>query len=438
MQGRTHTPQNIAGRVYRPRRPRASALYQCTFRHAPELRADGGFGRRVEENVVGRFLECGDPQRGFARIYCDRCRHGFILAFSCKARYFCPSCHQKRVLAYGEWVEANVLAPVPHRQYVFTVPRVLRPLFARRRALLGKLCNIVERLFARFCASARPGARPGLILFVQTFGDLANYNPHIHVLAADGAFDADGSFTALPPIPRRLLEASFRKAVLDLLCRESLVSDLLAERVLAWRHTGFSVHNAVRIHARDAAGRRRLAQYMLRAPFALEKMSYEPVSGIVIYRSRMHKTFKRNFQIMPGADWLVQLCRHIPDRFEHLVRYAGWYSNRSRGKRRLAGTQKVMIAPGEVDEREAARVRSTWARLIHKVYEVDPLECPKCKGPMRVIALIDDKAVIRKILTHLGLWAPQIPAGKGPGPPAPDSPEAPAPILTYHPVPDIA
>ncbi|MCZ6525479.1 MAG: transposase zinc-binding domain-containing protein, partial [Gammaproteobacteria bacterium] len=40
------------------------------------------------------------------------------MAFSCKARYFCPSCHQKRMLAYGEWVEENVLAPVPHRQYV--------------------------------------------------------------------------------------------------------------------------------------------------------------------------------------------------------------------------------------------------------------------------------------------------------------------------------
>ena len=342
------------------------------------------------------------------------------------------------MLAYGDWVEANVLAPVPHRQYVFTIPRLLRPMFARRRALLGKLCNIVERLFARFYASARPGARPGLILFVQTFGDLVNYNPHIHVLAADGAFDAHGSFTALPPIPRKLLEASFRKGVLDLLRREGLVSDTLAEKMLAWRHTGFSVHSAVRIHARDAAGRRRLAQYMLRAPMSLEKMSYEPVSGIVIYRSRMHKTFKRNFQIMSGADWLAQLCAHIPDRFEHLVRYAGWYSNRSRGKRRRNDAQPAEVATREIDVREAARVRSTWARLIHKVYEVDPLECPKCKGPMRVIALIDDKAVIRKILTHLGLWASQIAAGKGPGPPSPDPPEASAQILTYHPVPDIA
>jgi hypothetical protein len=43
----------------------------------------------------------------------------------CKTRYFCPSCHQKRVLLYGEWIEENVFAAVPHRQYVFTPPRLL-------------------------------------------------------------------------------------------------------------------------------------------------------------------------------------------------------------------------------------------------------------------------------------------------------------------------
>ena len=185
--------------MYRPRKPRASALYQCAARHAPELKAGGRFGRRVEEKVIGRFLECGDPRHGFARIYSAQCRYACFLAFSCKARYFCPSCHQKRVLAYGDWVDANVLAPVPHRQYVFTLPRLLRP------------------MFARFDASARPGARPGIILFVQTFGDLVNFNPHIHVLAADGAFDADGGFTVLPPIPRKVLEPWFRKEVLALL-----------------------------------------------------------------------------------------------------------------------------------------------------------------------------------------------------------------------------
>jgi hypothetical protein len=59
----------------------------------------------VEKRVIERFIECGDPHQGLARIRCDECGHDYLLAFSCKTRYFCPSCHQKRVLLYGDWVE---------------------------------------------------------------------------------------------------------------------------------------------------------------------------------------------------------------------------------------------------------------------------------------------------------------------------------------------
>jgi len=40
------------------------------------------------------------------------------------------------------------------------------------------------------------------------------------------------------------------------------------------------------------------------------------------------------YQIMPGAQWLELLCQHVPDQDEYLVRYDGWYSNRSRDMRR--------------------------------------------------------------------------------------------------------
>jgi ribosomal protein S27E len=77
------------------------------MRDASELRAAGRIRRAVEQRVMERFIACGDPHHGFARIYCGGCGHDYLLAFSCKTRYFCPSCHQKRVLLYGEWVEEN-------------------------------------------------------------------------------------------------------------------------------------------------------------------------------------------------------------------------------------------------------------------------------------------------------------------------------------------
>jgi hypothetical protein len=85
----------------------------------------------------------------------------------------------------------------------------------------------------------------------------------------------------------------------------------------------------------------------------------------------MHAGLMRNFQVMPGAEWLALLCKHVPDRYEHLVRYVGWYS------------------------------------------------------------------IIRRILEHLGWWAP-LAAERSPPPAAASWPWHVSPPLTYHPVPDIA
>ncbi len=75
-------------------------------------------------------------------------------------------------------------------------------------------------------------------------------------------------------------------------------------------------------------------------------------------------------------------------------------------------------------------------RRCHR-YRHLPLECPKCKGPMRVIALIDDPGVVRRILEHLGRWAPEA-SERGPPAAVPTWPTNAVIPLTYHPVPDIA
>ena len=88
----------------------------------------------------------------------------------------------------------------------------------------------------------------------------------------------------------------------------------------------------------------------------------------------------------------------------------------------------------------AARARSAWARLIHKVYEVDPLQCPKCGAPMHVIALIGDATAVPRILEHLNRWAPRETRNQRAPPEARsiDGLKPPVRELTYHPVPDIA
>jgi hypothetical protein len=45
-----------------------------------------------------------------------------------------------------EWLGDNVLAPVPHRQYIFALPKLMRPCFRYHRQYLGALCRLVAGL----------------------------------------------------------------------------------------------------------------------------------------------------------------------------------------------------------------------------------------------------------------------------------------------------
>jgi hypothetical protein len=44
-----------------------------------------------------------------------------------------------------------------------------------------------------------------------------------------------------------------------------------------------------------------------------------------------------------------------------------------------------------------------WAAMIRKVYEVDPMRCPKGGGSMKVVAFITDYAAVDRIIDHLKL-----------------------------------
>ena len=44
-----------------------------------------------------------------------------------------------------------------------------------------------------------------------------------------------------------------------------------------------------------------------------------------------------------------------------------------------------------------------WAHLLKRVFNIDLEHCPQCGGELKIIAAIEELAVIVRILTHLGL-----------------------------------
>jgi hypothetical protein len=154
-----------------------------------------------------------------------------------------------------------------------------------------------------------------------------------------------------------------------------------------------------KILPREEDAMEKLARYIIRASFSQERMTYVSEESKVVYESKDGKEEK----VFDALEWLATMSSHVPDKGEQMVRYYGYYSNVSRGKRKKQDQDEWIPCILE-PEGSSKEYRKNWARLIQKIYEVDLLTCPKCQGRMKIIAFIEDEEVIEKILKHLGLW----------------------------------
>ena len=103
--------------------------------------------------------------------------------------------------------------------------------------------------------------------------------------------------------------------------------------MLQWPHSGFHAHDSVWVAEDDRPFALRLARYRARNPVALEQLAYEAASARVTYRS-----------------------------------------DKTEGP--TAGSE----------------ARRRWAELLRRIFEVDPLRCPRCGGARRIITFLTEPA----------------------------------------------
>ncbi|MBW8003128.1 MAG: hypothetical protein FVQ80_14095, partial [Planctomycetes bacterium] len=155
---------------------------------------------------------------------------------------------------------------------------------------------------------------------------------------------------------------------------------------------------------------------------SLKKIRYEPFKGRVLFHTTYSEYFKQNVHMFDALDFLAELTQHIPPKRLQLIRRYGLYASRTKGRwermpyaaeRAPAGwrASHPTVVPdpdgpefeplGDGEEVSVNARKRAWVRLLAKLYEVDPLVCPKCGAEMKVIAVIEDPEEIRRILGHL-------------------------------------
>jgi len=246
--------QAAAPGTYRQRG--ASSLQRLFRSHFPEFAAryDVDYARRLGRSrlqritrAVERFLECGDYTKGVARIRCTNldCRTEYFRPFSCKVFHLCPSCSQKRTLLFGEYMNERLLLRLPHRQMVFTFPKVLRGFFRHHRTLYGDIARQVYAMISKFYnAAAGCRVQSAAVIAYASAGEFARFNPHLHAIVLEGGFDPSGRFVHVPRLDLSRLSQYFRASMLDFFFKRQLINERLAHNMLQWDHSGFSVDYA--------------------------------------------------------------------------------------------------------------------------------------------------------------------------------------------------
>jgi hypothetical protein len=232
--------------------------------------------------------------------------------------------------------------------------------------------------------------------------------------------------------------------------------------MLAWENSGFSVDASVRITLIDrdvpsySQSLEHLLRYCARPPFALERLSVirGPDGPIARVRYMLPRHKAANWvgpgrgrkATRPGANGLVELSPFefldrltdlVPPPRKHRHRYHGVFAPNHKLRRAVTA-----LAIGNVGKRGEATAsghgndghgstgccdadqkprshdtsRIAWAKLMARLGEEFPLECPACGGDIRLIAFITEPGPIRKILTHLAepLEPPPLSPARGP------------------------
>src|SRR5215831_1507626 len=166
---------------------------------------------------------------------------------------------------------------------------------------------------------------------------------------------------------------------------------------------GFSLHahTAIPAHRRDHL--EQLIRYTARGAMSLERLAQDTNGDLLYTFTHPWSDGTTGIRLSP-LELLEKLTALVPLPHGHLVRYGGCLAPHSH----LRGS--VIPTPRQqgLEEQEATSTSPhwSWARLLQRVFGLEMVTCPFCqRGTLRLIAVITQGAVIRKILCHLKLAA---------------------------------
>ena len=169
---------------------------------------------------------------------------------------------------------------------------------------------------------------------------------------------------------------------------------------------GFSLHASVAVKVNERKKLDRISRHISR-PAVSEKRLSLTRQGKVRYQLKTPYRDGTTHVIFEPVDFIAKLAALVPRPRVNLTRYHGVFAPNSTHRalvtpaRRGKGGRRNTTQQGQENEQTNRHVAMTWSQRLKRVFNIDVERCRVCGGKARVIAAIEDKAIIDKILAHL-------------------------------------
>lgn len=122
-----------------------------------------------------------------------------------------------------------------------------------------------------------------------------------------------------------------------------------------------------------------IGRYLGRPVIALKRIdSYDGENVTFHYNRHEDNTYVK--RTIPAIEFIKLLIQHIPEKHFKMIRYGGIYARH----RKLDSSLRRAISP---HKHRIYRSFNQWRTAILSSFGYDPLQCPKCKHQMDLIAL---------------------------------------------------
>ena len=179
------------------------------------------YGTAYYDELVNKMLACGNPEQiGYLDYRCLDCGQGqHLVAMSCKSA-LCLRCAKVYVDDFVSHVSQRLHEGVIYRHTILTLPAMLRDTFYYHSStLLSELMRCGVRCMDEFFSDlSRQPLKGGYIVVLHTHGRNGQYNPHLHLIATSGGWDAQAErWVHLDYLPYELLNKKWQWHALTML-----------------------------------------------------------------------------------------------------------------------------------------------------------------------------------------------------------------------------